>query len=182
MKNKLSLLKIIINLLFFAVFLFVVGCAVVLGALFFGGSLFLPPRACRPRSCHAPRPAQARGGCSSVVHGVFPFRSVRQSPASAGEQRAPSLISSSGARCYLFPLFVAPLLLSAPACAVALIPRADARGGVFCVLNLSTGLVAQCECYISAVNLCLLIGGAVFNMHCQFGRDMLEKCRELWRL
>lgn len=182
MKNKLSLLKIIINLLFFAVFLFVVGCAVVLGALFLGVSLFLPPRACRPRSCHAPRPTQSRGGCSSVVHGVFPFRSVRQSPASAGEQRAPSLISSSGARCYLFPLFVAPLLLGAAAKAGAPIPRAVARGTAFCVLNLSTGLIAQCECYSSAVNLCFLIGGSVFNMRCQFGRDMLEKYRALWKL
>lgn len=133
-------------------------CAVLLVAVFRGLSQFCPPHLGQPRSSPPPRPAPSCGGR------VVPFV-LLGSPFSGRSDV--SLFSSRGLRPRELP----------PAGSL----RSPAGGGYpYAVLHLDTGLVALCECYISAVNLCKLTGGAVFNLTSAVSTIFLSYCRQLW--
>lgn len=134
-------------------------CAVLLVAVFRGLSLFCPPHLGQPRSSPPPRPAPRCGGR------VVPFF-LLGSPFSV--RSSATLFSSRSLRSRELP----------PAGSL----RSPA-GGVYpyAVLHLDTGLVALCECYTSAVNLCKLTGGAVFNLSSAVSSMFLNYCRKLWK-
>lgn len=173
-------MKFFNKIILFLLLVLVLGVVFVFVAFVLGFSLFCPARAGRPRSCHAPLPAPARGGAFSLSSLGFPFSA--RLPLARFRGRALRALPQIffGRAMQARAVVCRSLSIQARATALACVPRATARGTAFCVLNLDSGLVAMCESYKCAVNLASVIGGSVFNLDCPFSQVMLSKCRALW--